>query len=237
MWNNQRVCIVVPAFNEAERIATTLTGLPSWVDWIVVVDDSSRDATATQVEALGDPRIKLERHPHNQGVGAAIRTGYLAGLQQGADLLVVMAADNQMDPSDLPTLLAPLVEGRADYVKGNRFLHPAHAAMPRLRRWGSRFLSALTRFTTGYAVDDCQCGYTALAATTARQVAWHDLWPRYGYPNDLLALLSHVNARVLDVPVRPVYAGEQSGLHAGHVVSIATRIVRRGYTRPTPARS
>lgn len=237
MWNNQRVCIVVPAFNEEERITATLAGLPSWVDSVVVVDDASRDATATKVETLGDARVKLERHAQNQGVGAAIRTGYLTGLQQDADLLVVMAADNQMDPSDLPTLLAPLVDGRADYVKGNRFLHPAHTAMPRLRRWGSRFLSALTRVTTGYAVDDCQCGYTALTAATVRRVAWHDLWPRYGYPNDLLALLSHVDARVLDVPVRPVYAGEHSGLHAGHVFSIATRIVRRGLVRPPSPRN
>jgi hypothetical protein len=145
-------------------------------------------------------------------------------------VMVVMAADNQMAPEDLPALLEPLTADRADYVKGNRFVHPAHRAMPRLRKLGSRFLSALTRVTTGYDVDDCQCGYTALAATTARRVDWADLWPRYGYPNDLLALLSHVGARVLDVPVRPVYAGEQSGLHAGHVLSIARRIVWRGLT-------
>lgn len=231
MWNDQRICIVVPAFNEQERIAATLAGLPSFVDCVVVVDDASADATAIVVAEGRDPRVELERHTHNQGVGAAIRTGCLAGLERGADILVVMAADNQMDPCDLPALLAPIADGRADYVKGNRFLHPNHTAMPRLRRWGSRFLSALTRLTTGYVVDDCQCGYTALSASMARRLAWQELWPRYGYPNDLLALLSHVDARVLDVPVRPVYAGEHSGLHAGHVVSIATRIVRRGLER------
>jgi glycosyltransferase involved in cell wall biosynthesis len=232
MWNNQHVCVVIPAFNEAERLGATLHGIPAWVDAIVVVDDASRDATSTIATRLGDPRVHVARHPKNQGVGAAIRSGYLRGLAMGADILVVMAADNQMDPDDLPTLLKPLCDGHADYVKGNRFVHPEHRAMPRLRKLGGRFLSSLTRLTTGYAVDDCQCGYTALSAATARRVAWCDLWPRYGYPNDLLALLSHVGARVLDVPVRPVYAGEHSGLHVGHVFTIARRIVWRRLTAP-----
>ncbi len=229
MWNNQRVCVVIPAFNEQERLGATLAGLPSWVDDILVVDDASYDGTCAVAHAQDDPRVVVERHTVNQGVGAAIRTGSLRGLDRGAEILVVMAADNQMCPDDLPTLLAPLVNGGADYVKGNRFLHPQSRAMPRLRRLGSRFLSALTRLTTGYAVDDCQCGFTALSAATARRLPWTDLWPRYGYPNDLLALLSRINARVVDVPVRPVYAGERSGLHAGHVFSIASRILRRGF--------
>ncbi len=229
MWNNQRVCVVIPAFNEEERLGATLAGLPPWVDHILVVDDASHDGTSAVAHALGDPRVVVERHTVNQGVGAAIRTGSLRGLDLAAEIVVVMAADNQMCPGDLPTLLAPIVDGTADYVKGNRFIHPQSRAMPRLRRLGSRFLSALTRLTTGYAVDDCQCGFTALSAATARRLPWADLWPRYGYPNDLLALLSRINARVVDVPVRPVYAGEHSGLHAGHVFSIASRILRRGF--------
>jgi glycosyltransferase involved in cell wall biosynthesis len=232
MPNSTNVCVVIPAFNEEERLGATLRGIPPWVDAVVVVDDASRDATSAVAASFDATRVHVERHAYNQGVGAAIRTGYLRALDLGADILVVMAADNQMDPCDLPTLLQPLVDGRADYAKGNRFVHPEHRAMPRLRKLGSRFLSMLTRVTTGYDVDDCQCGYTALSADTARRVAWHDLWPRYGYPNDLLALLSHVGARVVDVPVRPVYAGEHSGLHAGHVFSIARRIVWRRLTAP-----
>lgn len=231
MWNQQRVCIVIPAFNEQDRLGATLDGIPPWADDIIVVDDASRDATSSVARSRGEPRVHVVRHPENRGVGAAIRTGYLFGLERGAEVLVVMAADNQMCPSDLSSLLGPLGAGDADYVKGNRFLHPEHRRMPVLRRLGSRFLSVLTRLTTGYALDDCQCGYTALRASTARQVNWSDLWPRYGYPNDLLALLSRVGARVVDVPVRPIYAGEHSGLHPGHVVSIASRILRRGLQR------
>ncbi len=230
MWNSRNVCVVIPAYNEEERLGATLRGIPAWVDAVVVVDDASRDSTGAVAMATGDVRVSLVRHDSNRGVGAAIRTGYLHGLGLGAELLVVMAADNQMDPADLPALLEPVSSGAADYAKGNRFIHPEHASMPKLRKLGSRFLSSLTRLTTGYHVDDCQCGYTALSASVARDVAWPELWPRYGYPNDLLALLSHVHARVVDVAVRPVYAGEQSGLHAGHVFSIAHRIVWRKLT-------
>lgn len=230
MWNSRNVCVVIPAYNEEDRLGATLRGIPAWVDSIVVVDDASKDSTEAVAMSTDDSRVSLVRHDTNRGVGAAIRTGYLRGLDLGAELLVVMAADNQMDPADLPTLLQPISSGAADYVKGNRFIHPEHASMPKLRRLGSRFLSWLTRLTTGYHVDDCQCGYTALAASAARDVAWKELWPRYGYPNDLLALLSHVDARVVDVPVRPVYAGEHSGLHAGHVLSIAHRILWRRLT-------
>ncbi len=101
--------------------------------------------------------------------------------------------------------------------------------MPALRRLGSRFLSWLTRLTTGYAVDDCQCGFTALCTDTAARLALDDLWPRYGYPNDLLALLRNISATVVEVPVRPVYAGEGSGLHVGHVFTIAGRITETGH--------
>lgn len=228
MWNQLRVAVVIPAFNEEERLGATLNGIPPWVDVVVVVDDASRDGTSDVVTELADARVVLLRHPHNQGVGAAIRSGYLHGVEHGADVLVVMAADNQMSPDDLPALLEPLRNGEWDYVKGNRFLHPLCGQMPPLRRLGSRFLSALTRLTTDYDVDDCQCGYTAITAAMVRALPLEELWPRYGYPNDLLALLSRRGARVTEVAVRPVYAGEHSGLHPGHVVSIASRVLKRG---------
>lgn len=227
MWKAKRVCVVVPAFNEARLLPETLCGIPPWVDDIVVVDDASTDGTSRAASQVSDARVRVQRHAVNQGVGAAIRTGYLLGSSLGAEVLVVMAADNQMDPADLPALLAPVVNGEADYAKGNRFLHPAWRDMPRLRRWGSLVLSGLTRWATGYPVSDCQCGYTALTTATAQKVAWEELWPRYGYPNDLLALLARVGARVTDVPVKPVYGSETSGLHPGHVITIAARILRR----------
>lgn len=228
MWQHKRIGVVIPAYNEQARIGLTLDGIPDFVDIVIVVDDASLDDTSTVVRNRAEPRVQLAVHEKNQGVGAAIRTGYRAGVAWGAELLVVMAGDNQMDPADIEPLLQRLCVTGADYAKGNRFLHPQHNDMPVLRRLGSTFLSWLTRQTTGYAVDDCQCGFTVLDAQAAQRLPLDELWPRYGYPNDLLALLRKIDARVVEAPVRPVYAGEGSGLHVGHVFSIAARVIKRG---------
>lgn len=238
MWRGQRIFVVIPAYDEARWIARTLSEIPVYVDRIVLVDDASRDDTMQQARSVAEPRLIRVRHAENSGVGAAIVTGYSYALRHGADVMAVMAGDDQMLAADLPLLLDAVVLGGADYAKGNRLIHPHAQRMPRLRRWGTRALSALTRLNTGLDVDDCQCGYTALRATTAAELPLSELWPRYGYPNDLLALLAHYGARVRDVPVAPVYAGAASGLHVGHLLSIAWRIHRRArLLRAHPLRS
>ena len=130
MWSGKRVAVVIPAFNEAERIGATLRRLPDWIDEAIVVNDGSSDDTADQAYRVGDERVRVVTHGRNQGVGAAIRTGYKEAIGSCAAITVVMAADNQMDPTDLPALLAPVLHGQADYAKGNRFLHAAHKDMP-----------------------------------------------------------------------------------------------------------
>ena len=118
-----------------------------------------------------------------------------------------MAGDGQMDPRDLPALLAPIAAGDADYVKGNRFLHPdVWTAMPASRIVGNVLLSAATRVTSGYRhVFDSQCGYTAIHRRALAAIDLDALLPRYGYPNDLLSRLRVAGVRVVDVPVRPIY--------------------------------
>lgn len=227
MWQKHRVAVIVPCYREARLIGRMLQRVPPFVDAIYVVDDASPDDTVATVRALDLPRVQLLHHPENRGVGAAIATGYRAALEAGDEFLVVMAGDDQMDPRDLPSLLEPLHRGDADYVKGNRFRHPEWRRMPRLRRLGSHTLSWLTRLTTGLDVDDTQCGYTALGANAARSLPLEELWPRFGYPNDLLALLAAAERRVCEVPVRPLYADEQSGLRPWHMLSIAWVVLRR----------
>lgn len=227
MWQQRKIAVIVPAFREANLIGRMLAGLPAWIDAVWVVDDASDDATAAAAEASGDPRVRVLRHAENRGVGAAIVTGYRAALESGQDVLVVMAGDNQMDPGDLAAVVEPVTSGEADYVKGNRFTHERVADMPFLRRLGGRLLSLATRWSTGLAVNDCQCGYTALSAAAAARLPLGELWPRYGYPNDLLGLLSAHGARVREVSVRPVYADERSGVTALHVPSILFVIARR----------
>lgn len=219
-----KIAVIVPAFNEQALIVRTLSSLPEWVDAICVVDDASRDETRERVLGVADPRIQLLTHPWNIGVGGAIATGYRAALAAQADILVVMAGDNQMDPSDLAGIVQPILEGHADYVKGNRFEHAAFREMPLLRRVGGRYLSALTRLATGLRVGDTQCGYTALTAKTLERLPLDQLWPSFGYPNDLLAMLAAAGSRVIEVPVRPVYADEESGMRPWHVLTI-TRVI------------
>lgn len=227
MWAGKTIAVVVPAWNEERLIERMLARTPSIVDSVIVVDDASEDETAARAAAVGDARVHVLRHVRNRGVGAAIVSGYLRAVENGADVIVVMAGDDQMDPADLPALVDPVAMNRADYAKGNRFVHPARARMPFFRRVAGIGLSAVTRRATGLRIGDSQCGYTAITAEALRALPLHDLWPRYGYPNDLLGMLAAHGMRVVDVPVRPVYADETSGVRPWHAAVVAGVILRR----------
>ena len=227
LFQQANVAVIVPCFNESRLVGRALRRLPAFIDSVIAVDDASRDATAEAILSVGDPRVTLVRHATNQGVGAAIRTGYQLALERRAEVLVVMAGDDQMDPVDLPELLMPVVAGVADYVKGNRFKHEQSVAMPWMRRLGGGLLSAATRAATGLDIDDSQCGFTALSAAAARHLPLQRLWPRFGYPNDMLLLLAARGLSVAEVPVRPVYADEKSGIRPWHIAQILAVIARR----------
>jgi glycosyltransferase involved in cell wall biosynthesis len=229
-----RVAVVIPAYNEELTIARTVESLPSLVEHALVIDDASTDRTAA--EALRRPRRGLEllRHARNRGVGAAISTGYQRALALGADYAVVMAGDGQMDPRDLPVLLEPLAAGRADYVKGNRFRRrEVWAEMPYARLAGNVALSLATRITSGYwHLFDSQCGYTAASRRALEVIAASGLFPRYGYPNDLLARLHSASLRVEDVPVRTIYGPTwRSGIGLHTVVYPMSFVLVRSWIR------
>jgi glycosyltransferase involved in cell wall biosynthesis len=206
------VAVVVPCFREEAKIAATLASIPAFVTRIYVVDDTSPDRSAEIVAnaALTDPRIVLIRHEKNQGVGAAISTGYLRCLADGIDFAVVMAGDGQMDPVDLPALLQPALRDEADYVKGNRFFHAVGLApFPRHRLFGNVGLSILTKIVSGYwHVSDTQCGYTVINRRALAAIDWHGVYPRYGCPNDMLTKLNVANMRVAEVSVHPRYGND-----------------------------
>jgi glycosyltransferase involved in cell wall biosynthesis len=233
MYRGIRIGVVIPAFNEERAIAAAIASVPAFVDRVVVVDDASRDATATRVAI--DDRVELVRHPANRGVGAAIVSGYRRALALGLDAVAVMAGDGQMDPADLPALLDPLVDGAADYAKGNRFAHPElWRAMPATRILGNVALSLVTKLTSGYGhVFDSQCGYTAITRGALVALDLDRVFARYGYPNDLLARLNGAGQRVVDVPVRPIYgAGWRSGIRPHTVLyPIAWVLLRSWFER------
>lgn len=238
MLEGKRIAVVVPAYREARLIGRTLTSVPEFVDDVVVVDDASDDATAERALATGQSRVRLVRHARNRGVGAAICTGYEAAFSAGADVAVVVGADAQMDPADMRSLLDPVLRGATDYAKGNRLVWPdARRHMPAARWLGNHVFSALTRLVTGLDVGDSQCGYTAIARDALATVPLDRVWSRYGYPNDLLGWLAARGLRVTDVPVRPVYADERSGIGLRHALFVVPFVLLRVLLRRVSARA
>jgi glycosyltransferase involved in cell wall biosynthesis len=226
------VGVVVPAHDEELLLPETLKGIPAFVDRILVVDDGSSDRTVTAATSVGDERVEVISHERNRGVGAAIVTGYRRALVHELDVVCVMAADNQMDPADLEALALPVARGELDYAKANRFsTGQAWRLMPHMRYLGNAVLSMLTKIASGYwHVADSQSGYTAMGKTILAQLDLERVYAGYGFPNDLLVHLNVWNARVRDVPSRPVYGvGERSGIRYRRVVPRISWLLLRGF--------
>jgi len=207
MFKRHRICAIVPAYKEENRIGMVIKTMPEFVDHIVVVDDGSPDKTFEKALENGDGRVVVIRHHDNQGVGAAIVTGHKKAIALGAEISIVMAGDGQMDPRYLPHLLIPIIEQGYDYAKGNRFLKRGYAqGMPRIRVVGNVLLSLLTRIASGYwKVFDSQNGYTAIKTSMLRKLDLDILAKSYQFENDMLIHLNIVNAKVKDVPIPANY--------------------------------
>jgi glycosyltransferase involved in cell wall biosynthesis len=234
MLDGKSVAVVVPAHDEAELLPETLAGIPDFVDRIYVVDDASRDDTVerARLAAAADPRVDLLEHEHNRGVGAAIVAGYERAVEERVDVTAVMAGDNQMDPGDLRMLAEPVARGEVDYAKTNRlFTGQAWELMPKHRYLGNAVLSLLTKIASGYwHVADSQSGYTAVALPVLERLDLRRLYPRYGFPNDMLVHLNVWNARVRDFPSRPVYGvGERSGIKLWKVVPTISWLLLKAF--------
>ena len=234
MFDGKRVAVVVPAHDEEALLPQTLAGIPAFVDRVYVVDDASRDPTVERARAAAgaDPRIEVVVHERNRGVGAAIVSGYKRAIAERIDVTCVMAADNQMDPGDLAALVAPVARGEVDYAKGNRlFTGQAWQLIPKHRYLGNAVLSLLTKIASGYwHVADSQSGYTAIALGMLEQLDLDRIYPRYGFPNDMLVHLNVWNARVRDFPSRPVYGvGERSGMKLPRVVPAISWLLLKGF--------
>ena len=234
MYLKKTIAVVVPAYNEEKLIARTLNEIPGLVDKMIVVDDASTDNTAMIVRELAenDQRIQLIQHEENQGVGGAIATGYKKARDLGIDATVVMAGDAQMDPSDLVRIIEPVVNGSADYTKGNRlFYGDSWNMIPHYRYLGNSFLSLMTKISSGYwHIADSQSGYTAISLIALQRINLDKIYKRYGMPNDLLIKLNQHDFRVRDVHVRPVYnVGEKSGIKLIQVIPKISWILFKGF--------
>lgn len=213
-YRGKRIAVVVPAYNEEKLIGETLGGIPNYVARVYAVNDGSSDRTGEIMEdyARRDSRIVPIHHNPNRGVGAAITSGYKRAVEDGMDIAAVMAGDNQMDPAQLPSLLDPIVDGRADYTKGNRLISEAfRTGMSRWRSFGNSILTFLTKVASGYwQMMDPQNGYTAISTKTLAELPLDDIYQGYGYCNNLLVWLNIHSKRVLDVAIPARYGQEKS---------------------------
>ncbi len=231
MYEGRTVAVVVPAYNEEALVGSTVSGIPAFVDRIIVVDDGSKDETAVRAQNA-DKRVEVIPHERNQGVGAAIVTGYRRAIAIGVDVTCVMAADGQMDPDDLETLVRAIAIDETDYAKANRlFTGQAWQLIPRTRYLGNAALSFMTKIASGYwHVADSQSGYTAVNLETLKLLDLDRIYRRYGFPNDLLVHLNVFNRRVRDYPSRPIYGvGERSGIRLRHVVPKISWLLLKGF--------
>ena len=216
-----RIAVVIPSYRVRDHIMGVLESLPHQVSSIYVVDDACPDRTGDRVLAeCRDPRVKVLRHQANLGVGGAVMTGYREAIADGANILVKMDGDGQMDAATLPQLVGPILRGEADYTKGNRFYDLAQISrMPRTRIAGNAVLSFMTKISSGYwDIFDPTNGYTAIHARVAEKLPLAKISRRYFFETDMLFRLSIARAVVVDVPMDARYGAESSNLRISRVV-------------------
>jgi glycosyltransferase involved in cell wall biosynthesis len=210
------IAAVIPAYGVERDIQSVLDGLPAYIKHIIVVNDASPDASADLVAASAkkDGRITLITHTQNQGVGAAMVTGFRKALELGAQIVIKLDGDGQMDPAHIPALITPLIQGKADYVKGNRFRDfQSLQQMPFVRRVGNLGLSFMTKAATGYwGIFDPTNGFFAIRAEILAQLPLNKIDHRYYFETSMLANLYLLGALVMDVPIPARYGNETSNL-------------------------
>lgn len=233
MLQNKKIAVIVPAYNEEKHIGMVIETIPKFVDLIIVVNDASTDGMPQILNSYNTGRVKsllVVNHAENAGVGAAIVSGYKKGLDEGMDIMAVMAGDAQMDPDELESIVVPVATGEADYTKGNRlFNKEVLKIMPRIRFLAGVILSAFTKIVSGYwHVVDPQSGFTAISSQALRRLDLERLYKRYGFPNAILTELNIANMRVKNVLITPIYhAGGSSGIKYEKIIFTLSALLIR----------
>jgi len=211
---NNSIAVIIPAYNVEQYIKKVIGGLPSYIDFIIVIDDCSKNHTAQEINKIKDSRIHLIKHTKNKGVGGAMLSGYQVAYDLGADIMVKIDGDDQMDPQYIMPLLAPILDLEADYAKGNRFLHMKELQkMPIIRRIGNWGLSFLTKLASGYwNIFDPTNGYTALHREAYILLNKEAIDKDFFFETSTLIQLQRGRAVVRDVPIPAQYENQSSNL-------------------------
>lgn len=255
MYRGDTVGVILPAYNEAEHVGPVIESLPSYVDRVYAIDDCSTDETwqiiqkyATEIEevqttvpgtgggpdqqvVLPDgygrdiPAVIPVQHSQNRGAGGTLKTGYELVHRDGMDIAVTIDADGQMDPSQMDRLLDPIVEGKADFSKGNRLADAEVASeMPRFRLLGNWLLTMLMKPASGYwRLRDPQNGYTAISHDALSSIDIAAIPSNHDYPNDLITRLHAAGFRIADVRMEAIYGAEESTIQFSEFVRETSR--------------
>ena len=216
-----RIAVAIPCYKVTRHVLEVIQAIGPEVEAIYAVDDACPDGSGRFIEEHNrDPRVRVLYNPENRGVGGAIVTAYQAAMADGMDIVVKIDGDGQMDPALLPSFVRPLLQGRADYTKGNRFFRPESVqGMPPVRLFGNAMLSFLTKLSCGYwNVMDPTNGYTAVRTSVLAELPLDKLEQRYFFETDMLFRLNTVRAVVKDIPMDSLYADEESNLKVGRVL-------------------
>lgn len=211
---SHHIAVIIPAYKVANKIETVITNIPTFVRTIIVVNDASPDSTKDTLEKIIDSRIIVLQHDKNQGVGGAMITGYNHALEIGAEILVKMDGDDQMDPAKIKDLVNPILNGIADFTKGNRFLHQTQLrSMPFVRRIGNWGLTFMVKAASGYwNIFDPSNGFTAMHAEVWRNIKKSRIAKDYFFESSLLTELRYLAAVVQDIYIPARYQDEVSSL-------------------------
>jgi glycosyltransferase involved in cell wall biosynthesis len=214
-WMERRIAAVVPCYRVRDQVLAVLAAIGPEVERVYVVDDGCPQKTGLHVEEhCRDPRVRVLRHERNRGVGAAVMTGYRAAIADGAEVIVKIDGDGQMDPALVPRFVRPILEGEADYTKGNRFFNIEDVRdMPLVRFLGNAVLSFVSKFASGYwDVFDPTNGYTAIHARVAKLLPFDKISEGYFFESDMLFRLNTVRAVIAEIPIEARYGEEESNL-------------------------
>lgn len=227
MYNSQpRILTVIPAYRESTRIAGVIADAAKHSAQVIVVDDASDDGTATVSQKAG---ALVVRHPENSGPGAATMTGIEAARALGADIVVTLDADGQHDPADIPRMLKPVLEGRADIVFGNRFGQRNH--IPAVRRMFNAIGNVLTFLSAGKWVEDSQCGFKVFGSKALAEI---DLkMSGFEFCTEIVREAVMRKWRIAEVPTKVTYSEYTmaKGQSFGRGVQTALKILLRSFLR------
>lgn len=219
--NSVHVAVVIPCYKVIKHIIEVITSIGDEVSKIYIVDDACPEKTGQFVELnCHDSRVKVIYHQINLGVGGAVMTGYKAAIADGAEVIVKLDGDGQMNSDLIPAFIEPILKGEADYTKGNRFFDLEQIrVMPKIRLFGNAILSLMTKLSSGYwDLFDPTNGYTAIHATVARHLPFKKISNRYFFETDILFRLNTHRAVVVDIPMDAKYGDEVSNLKINAII-------------------